>query len=312
MRKYNHILVIAEPKKDTQVALKRALDMARFNPHITITYLRIVYDFSYDLLILNKIKEQPIHEDIEKTHIEHLNKVIDEYRTASKSEAMVVPKVVESKDVAEAIVNEVNTGKYDLIIKAANRHGLLDSIIFTPIDWFVLRHANIPVIIAKDHSWFEGGNIAVCVDFSLRNHQQSNLFMLREAQILAKLTKSQIHIINSAPVYMPTVMLEVPHYSPELYEQNIINEHKTRMEEFALRHHIDLKYCHIEEGMPDDVIPAICEQINAKAVFIGSAGRSGLSAALVGNTCEEIVDDIEADLYVLNRKAIEKESKNEK
>ncbi len=305
MRKYNNILVIAEPKKDTQVALKRALDMARFNPNITITYLRIVYDFSYDLLILNKLKEQPIHEDIEKTHIEHLQNIINEYRDKLKSEATVIPKVLENKDVAEAIVGEINTGKYDLIIKAANRHGLLDSIIFTPIDWFILRHSTIPVIIAKDHSWFEGGNIAVCIDFTLRNHQQNNLAMLREAQILAKLTKSQIHIINSAPVYMPTVMLEVPHYSPELYEQNIIDEHKTRMEEFAIKHHIDIKYCHIEEGMPDDVIPNICEQINAKAVFIGSAGRSGLSAALIGNTCEEIVDDIEADLYVLNRKTIQ-------
>ena len=29
-------------------------------------------------------------------------------------------------------------------------------------------------------------------------------------------------------------------------------------------------------------------------------------AALIGNTCEEIVDDIDADLYVLNNKTIAK------
>ena len=35
MKKYNNILVVAEPKKDVQVALKRALDITQFNPKAT-------------------------------------------------------------------------------------------------------------------------------------------------------------------------------------------------------------------------------------------------------------------------------------
>src|SRR5574344_295190 len=306
MRKYNNILVVAEPKKDVQVALKRALDIAHLNPRTTITYLRVVYDFSYELLILNKIKEKPIHEDIKQTHIDSLEKVIKEYREKVNSEATIIPKVVENKDVGEAIIDEINNGDYDLIIKAANHHGVLDSIIFTPIDWYILRNSKIPVIIAKDHEWTQGGNIAVCVDFTVQDHVQSNIAMLRQAQMLAKVTEGKIHLVNSAPVYLPSVMLEVPHYSPDLYEQSVIEEHKNRLYEFAFKHNIDRQFCHIEEGIPDDVIPAICEKINATAVFIGSAGRSGFAAALIGNTCEEIVDDINADLFVLNKKAIDK------
>lgn len=313
MRKYTNILVVAEPKKDVQIALKRAIDIAKFNPKTTITYLRVVYDFAYDLLILNKVKEKPIHADIEQTHIDHLNQIIEEYREQSNSEATIVPKVVENRDVGEAVIDEMRVGDYDLIIKAANSHGLLDSIIFTPIDWFILRHAEVPVIIAKNNDWQQpGGNIAVCVDFTLNEHLQSNVAMLREAQVLSKITGGRIHLVNSAPVYMPTVMLEVPHYSPDLYEQGVLEEHRNRMYEFADKHHIDRQYCHIEEGMPDDVIPEICERINAKAVLIGSAGRSGLAAALIGNTCEEIVDDIDADLFVLNRKTIKKEKEKSK
>ncbi len=310
MRKYTNILVVAEPKKDVQTALKRALDIAKFNPKTTITYLRVVYDFSYDLLILNKVKEKPIHQDIEKTHLDHLNQIVEEYREKANSEATIIPKVVENRDVGEAVIEEMKSGDYDLIIKAANRHGLLDSIIFTPIDWFILRHAEIPVIIAKSNDWVSGGNIAVCVDFTLQDHMQSNIAMLREAQILSKITGAKIHLINSAPVYMPTVMLEVPHYSPDLYEQGVLDEHKARMYEFAHKHHIPQENCHIEEGMPDDVIPTVCAKLNARAVMIGSAGRSGIAAALIGNTCEEIVDDIDADLFVLNHKAIHKDKKS--
>ena len=32
MRQYNNILVIIEPKKDQQLALDRAIEVARFNP----------------------------------------------------------------------------------------------------------------------------------------------------------------------------------------------------------------------------------------------------------------------------------------
>lgn len=306
MKQYNNILVVAEPKKDVQLALLRALEISQFNPKAVITFLRVVYDYSYDLIILNKVKEKPVHDDIEQTYIDHLEKIIDEYRTKANSESTVIPKVVENRDVGEAVVEEIKSGKYDLIIKAANHHGVLDSIIFTPIDWYILRNSQIPVVIAKDHGVSDGGNIVVCVDFTLKDHIASNLAMLREAQIVAKLTRSAIHLVNSAPVYLPSVMLEVPHYSPSVYEQNVVEDHKNRLYEFAAKHHIPRENCHIQEGMPDDVIPQICQSLKPSFVFIGSAGRSGVMAALIGNTCEEIVDDIDADLFVLNRKTLSK------
>lgn len=57
--------------------------------------------------------------------------------------------------------------------------------------------------------------------------------------------------------------------------------------------------------MPDEVIPKLCQALNAKYVFIGSAGRSGIMATLVGNTCEEIVDEIDADLFVMTHKYLQ-------
>ena len=304
MKQYNNILVVAEPKKDVQLALKRALEITRFNPRATFTYFRVAYDYSYDLIILNKVKEKLVVSDVEKTYLEHMEKVISEYRTEENLATQIIPKVVESKDVGEAVIEEVNSGNYDLIIKAANHHSVLDSIIFTPIDWYILRNSKVPVIIAKENGYQDGSNIVVCVDFATKNHSQSNLAMLREAQVLAKLIHGTSHLVNSAPVYLPSIMIEIPHYSPALYEQNIVDEHKNRLRDFALKHHIPLEQCHTKEGMPDDVIPKVCSQLKPCAGLIGSAGRSGIMATLIGNTCEEIVDEIDADQFVLSSKAI--------
>lgn len=305
MRKYNNILVVIEPKRERQVALERAIEIGRYNPNITITVLRLIYDFSYDIHILNRHKAQETRDDVTNTHLDSVKKLIAEY--SKDAEVKLIPKVIWTKDLGQGIVDEMNSGAYDLLVKGANHHGILDSIIFTPVDWFVLRNAQIPVVIAKEHDWSEHGNIVVALDFASEEKRHFNVSVLREAQMLAKVTGGTIHLVNSAPVILPTIMLEAPNYAPEIYAENVIKEHKKHLLAFAKQHNIPEENCHIAEGMPDDVIPNMCRKLSPQAVFIGSAGRQGISAALIGNTCEEIVDYIEADLFVLNRRTLSRE-----
>lgn len=309
MRQYNHILVIIEPKREQQLALERAIQIARFNPKVTITALRLIYNFTNEIRFLGKKTEITTHQEAEDATKVELERQIAEtvacHPEISGLDITITPKVKWVADLSEGMLEETNSGHYDLVIKGANHHGILDAIIFTPHDWFLLRHSIIPVLIAKDHSWDESTAIVVAVDFTSTEKQIMNILLLREAQLLATVTKSHIHLVNSAPVVMPTVMMEVPNYAPELYAESILVEHKRRIVEFAKSHNIPEERCHIAEGMPDDVLPKLCQKLHANTVFIGSLGRSGISAALVGNTCEEIVDLINADLMVLNRNTVE-------
>ena len=308
MRQYNNILVIIEPKKDQQLALERAIEVARFNQRAKITALRLIYDFANDVPFLGKKSEMNSHQDVEEVTKQELEaiitKTLDKHPEAKARGVSIDPKIKWVRDISEGMVLEANSGSYDLLIKGANHHGIFDSIIFTPHDWNLLRHALIPVVIAKEHGWEPNNSIVVAVDFTSTEKQLMNILLLREAQLLSTITKSPIHLVNSAPVILPTVMLEVPNYAPELYAETVLAEHKRRIVEFA-KHNIPEANCHIAEGMPDDVIPKLCQKLHASTVFIGSQGRSGAAAALVGNTCEEIVDFINADLFVLNSKTLQ-------
>ena len=306
MRKYNNILVVVEPKRERQVALERAIELYRYNPNITITVLRLIYDFSYDIHILNRRRALETRDDVTNTHLEGVKQLIAQY--TKNSAVKLLPKVIWTKDLGQGIVDETNSGTYGLLIKGANHHGVLDSIIFTPVDWYVLRNAQIPVVIAKEHPWQENGNIVVALDFTSEKKRLFNVRVLREAQTLARVLNATIHLVNSAPVVLPTIMLEAPNYAPEIYAENVIKEHRNRLLDFAKQHNIPPEQCHIAEGMPDDVIPQICAKLQPQAVFIGSSGRQGVAAALIGNTCEEIVDYIDADLFVLNHRVKETEA----
>ncbi|MCR5084810.1 MAG: universal stress protein UspE [Succinivibrionaceae bacterium] len=305
MKQYQHLLVVIEPKRDRQLALERAIEFVRYNPRAKITALRVIYDFTQDVHILSKAAEGDTRHSVEEETRRQLTESLAEI--AAREGVEIEPKVVWGSDIGQCVIEEIRSGGHDLLLKGVNHHGIFDAILFTPIDWYLLRHAEIPVIIAKEHEWSRSGAIAVALDFTSPLSAKTNLALIREAQLLSTITGNEIHLINSAPVMLPTVMLEVPHYAPEVYAENIVAEHRRRLLAFADEHLIPHRQCHIEEGMPDDVIPRICHDIAANVVLIGSAGRSGASAALIGNTCEEVVDYINADLVVLNNRTVERQ-----
>ena len=57
--------------------------------------------------------------------------------------------------------------------------------------------------------------------------------------------------------------------------------------------------CVVKEGLPEDVIPFIAKEKDAELVVIGTVGRTGLSAALVGNTAEHVIDSLDCDVLAL-------------
>jgi len=55
----------------------------------------------------------------------------------------------------------------------------------------------------------------------------------------------------------------------------------------------------VKEGLPEDVIPELAEQLDAELVVLGTVGRTGFSAALIGNTAEHVIDSVNCDLLAV-------------
>ena len=71
------------------------------------------------------------------------------------------------------------------------------------------------------------------------------------------------------------------------------------MLEYAERFNLDHSVLHLEEGLAEEVIPQCADLINASLVILGTVGRTGLSAALLGNTAEQVIDKLKCDVLVL-------------
>jgi universal stress protein E len=56
---------------------------------------------------------------------------------------------------------------------------------------------------------------------------------------------------------------------------------------------------HLEEGHPALVLPALARRLHADMVVMGAVSRSGWQRLLIGNTAEQIIDDLKCDLLIV-------------
>ena len=49
----------------------------------------------------------------------------------------------------------------------------------------------------------------------------------------------------------------------------------------------------------EDVIESVSNEIDAELVILGTIGRTGISAALIGNTAEHVIDRLNCDVLAI-------------
>ena len=312
MRQVKSILVVIEQQQFRQPALERALALynmqmmraSQKRRDLRIIAVMPVFDNSWDLTQVLSIEQSS---EMKKNLLQKYEKWLDAYLRIHAMGVPVERKVICSRSLGKDLTSIAKEEGCDILIKAADVHGLLDSVLFTPLDWQLLRHAPIPVFIAKDHMWSPTGTIAVAIDlsspddFSLR---LTNMRLLREAQELSKYTGGSIHIINAIPPFVSPATLDMPGLALDSIADSVLKDGCKAVLSFAKRHKIPAENCHIREGQPDEVIPSLCKELNPTALFIGTSARKGLAVALVGNICERVVDELDCDVAVITPKSV--------
>lgn len=93
--------------------------------------------------------------------------------------------------------------------------------------------------------------------------------------------------------------IDLPEFNPNVYTDSIRGQHLINMKTLRQHFSIDESHTHVEEGLPEEVIPQIAKHIKAELVVLGSIGRTGLSAALLGNTAEHVINQLNCDVLAI-------------
>lgn len=305
MIQYKNILVVIDPTQDEQAALSRAIFLSQQKQQAPIKALLTIYDFSYEMTsMLSSSERETMRSAVIADRKEWLDKLVAQYQHKGIE---IETKVLWNNRLYEAIINEAKEFGHDLIVKSTHSHPKLQSVIFTPTDWHLLRKTPCPLLLVKNNTWPSHGRILAAVHLGAEDelHLKLNDMITCYSRDLADLVDGQLHAINAYPPAPANIAIELPDFDPELYNQSVKEQHEELVKEYVEKYDLNENFVHLEEGLPDDAIIDTSYNLDAAVVVLGTCGRSGLSGALIGNTAEHVIDQLNCDLLALRPEALE-------
>ncbi|WP_299999934.1 universal stress protein UspE [uncultured Cedecea sp.] len=299
MANYQDILVAIDATQDDQPALRRAVYL-HHRIGCKIKAFLPIYEFSYEMTTLLSPDERVA---MRKGVISQRTAWVKEQAQAYIDAGVPIEiKVVWHNRPFEAIIQEVITAKHDLVLKMAHQYDRLSAVLFTPTDWHLLRKCPCPVWIVKDQPWPEGGKALVAVNLTSEepHHDALNEKLLRDTLLLAsKVDKTEVHLVGAYPITPISIAIELPDFDSSTYNNAIRGQHLIAMKTLRQKFSIDENMTHVEKGLAEEVIPNLATHLDAGIVVLGTIGRTGLSAAFLGNTAEQVIDSLRCDLLVI-------------
>ncbi|WP_239954981.1 universal stress protein UspE [Pantoea sp. Z09] len=299
MSRYQNILVAIDAQQDDQPALRRAVYLNQRIGGKIKAYLPI-YDFSYEMTtLLSPDERSSMRQGVISQRTEWIREQARAYLEAGVE---IEIKVVWHNRPYEAIIQEVMTHGHDLVLKMAHQHDRLEAVIFTPTDWHLLRKCPCAVWMVKDQPWPEGGKAIVAVNLASEepHHDELNQKLIRETTLLAEMVNhTEVHLVGAYPITPINIAIELPDFDPSVYNDAIRGQHLVAMKALRQKFSIREEFTHVAKGLPEEVIPDIAGQLSAGIVVLGTIGRTGLSAAFLGNTAEQVIDHLRCDLLAI-------------
>ncbi len=304
MELYQNILVVIDPSTEKQKALKRAIELAsriqkKTEKKVKITAFLSIFDFSYEMTTILSSEERDV---MRQTVINDKKQWLDDIINLLNADKLdIQSQVIWHNRPFEAIIKQVIDHNYDIVVKGTHQHDKLKSVVFTPTDWHILRKCPCPVLLVKEHSWPSNGNIlaAINVGSDESEHRSLDKKITEEAKQLATLIDANVHLVNSFPGTPVNIAIEIPEFNSSEYNDAMLKHHKQAMKSHCEQYDISTACTHVIEGLPETVIEQVSQQLDAELVVLGTIGRTGISAALIGNTAEHVIDQLNCDVLAL-------------
>ncbi|WOJ93958.1 universal stress protein [Congregibacter variabilis] len=283
------ILIVADKGKSC-VATSRGLELAA-----KLGYDAEVVAFVY--APLNQIEggkdaQAAVRQQLLDKRREQLAERIDAFATGGQKVAL---KVVWMKIVHPWIVKR-SSSQFAAVVKTSHSTGSLG---YTSTDWHVLRECPVPVLMVAEKKWSRTRPVMAALDLGTRKRskQQLNSRVLGAAKALAEALGVELKIMSAIDI--PSVLADLDLVDPISYTKKHRQEMLPHLKALAKEHDIPEKAFITKRGPVAKVITSQAAKARAQIVVMGTVARQGLSAKLIGNTAETVLQDLHTDVLAI-------------
>jgi universal stress protein E len=284
------LLIIADEKgkgyatpRGLQLAAKLGLDAE-------------VVAFTYASFKHLKVSDQEgarIRQQLVEDRREEVQARIDKH---CREEQRVRLKVVWEKDIIGWVNRQCARTDYAYVVKTGRRS---ENLVHTSTDWQLLRECPAPVMIVSDKKWHRTQPVLAALDLStnLRAKKQLNHTILAHAKNLAEVLGVDLHIISA--IEIPTLLADLDLVDTHAYVREARESMAPNIRSLSKTHDLPASAFDTKRGPVEKVIASRAASVRAQVVVMGTVGRKGVRARLLGNTADEVLRHLKTDVIAL-------------
>ncbi|MFD2164769.1 universal stress protein [Thalassotalea euphylliae] len=284
----SNILVIADLKQEQTLAIERALTIAKQRS----LPLHVVY-FCYESLRYVSGQEDEVKANVLTRLDEHAQQQLANIDFDGVSYSY---EVCWEKYIPNWVEEYTQANDVKLVVKTGHR---TERLLYTPLDWQLMRECSAPVMIAAPETWRKTPNVLAAIDLGTKtdSKQALNKLVLEKARALADCQEAELFVcytIRSSKLLRDMGF----QYLDELEiaaERNL----KDKVAEISSIYGVPEKNIILKAGEAEKVIPSQAAANKAGIVVMGTVGRRGVKGKLMGNTAEKVLKLLKCDVVAI-------------
>lgn len=284
------ILAIADPIDANRGTVARAARLATsIGAHLEV--VGFVYEHLASLPEVADASGEDIRNRLLKKHRQAIQAQLKQTGIGRKGSVAVYWE----KRVAEKVVELTAHDEFELVVKGGHRS---ETLAYTPTDWQLLRTCRPPVLLLCHKQWKRSRHVMAAVDLGtkVKSKQQLNVSVVQRAASIAAALGAELHIAYAVPFSKVLRDLGV------LDRAAIKREGSKRAKAFAAELEalgIEVAGVHVATGAPEKVLINLAAKNSIGLVVLGCVGRKKVVGRVLGNTAEQILRLLKADVLAI-------------
>jgi universal stress protein E len=293
-----NILVLMEPRGESQPAFEAALAIARR------------FDARLELLVADYQDLHPAYFAPAATLREFQDSVMAGHqamleRYVARAAAVGVAALAEAlwgTPFHEVVLARVAATRPGLVVKHSEYHNPIERTLFTGSDWHLIRDCPSPLLLAKDATRLAGHPVLACVD-PLHAHDKPAVLdhqLLTRAVTLAARLDGELHALHVFSIPVPIAVVGDAYIAAAVQpsrDQAPAQADKA-FRDLLSAHGIPTARAHLRVGSPARDIVAEARALDAGLVVMGAVSRRRLERWFVGSTAESVLDRLPCNVWI--------------
>jgi len=299
MQRFKNILLVLEPESQETAAFEKAVSLARQND-ARLTLFSVVY------------KHPDLHRYPDSVGETLLTPFVSERRQWMQGFMPILQEQGVDGEVVVVtgisfleIIHEVLREQHDLVITTAEEKKGIRARVFGATSMHLMRKCPCPVWVVKRVQTRPYARILAAVDPSACDPKRDSLnsLILQLASSMARKESGELHIIHVWHLFGERYVRSGGMTEKDAQEAKAQEklQHKPCFDALLSRVDVtDLKpHLHLMEGDPDERIPELVMEQGIDLLVMGTLCRTGIAGFLIGNTAEEVLNQVDCSVLTL-------------